>query len=201
MSALVPIHPVATTDPTTVRWVVAAEWLPSVRGPVERAPDPLQAWLDDGRVVAVVVDPDAVVVTLDTNESWATAGPQIRRDLHEALHQPAGWVTRQPAGSLRRDAESLIGGVVGQVAASHGGSIELVDVADGVVTVKLSGACHGCAAASVTLHDRLEEELRRRHPELREVRAQTGSARRRVPGLFQIGRRPPEGVSPGSRPS
>jgi Fe-S cluster biogenesis protein NfuA len=30
------------------------------------------------------------------------------------------------------------------------------------VTVRMSGACHGCPAAESTLHDNLQRELRRR---------------------------------------
>jgi len=46
-----------------------------------------------------------------------------------------------------------------------------VDVRDGVVTVRLAGACHGCPAARSTLHGRLDHQLRRYAPALREVKA------------------------------
>jgi len=32
---------------------------------------------------------------------------------------------------------------------SHGGGLELLDVADGVVHVRMSGSCHGCATTSL----------------------------------------------------
>jgi Fe-S cluster biogenesis protein NfuA len=60
----------------------------------------------------------------------------------------------------------LLAGAVGQFARSHGGAIDLVRVHDDVVTVRLTGACHGCPAARITLHQRLERELRRRYPAL-----------------------------------
>ena len=57
----------------------------------------------------------------------------------------------------------LIGGPVGAVAAMHGGSIELVDVSVGDeerrVDVTMKGACRGCPAAIMTLHQRLERQL------------------------------------------
>ncbi|MEU3983781.1 NifU family protein [Streptomyces sp. NPDC026672] len=59
---------------------------------------------------------------------------------------------------------------MGDLARSHGGTIELVDVCDGVVSVRLRGACHGCPAAWFTLHQRLERLLRRCHPGPLEVR-------------------------------
>jgi len=59
-------------------------------------------------------------------------------------------------------AAELIAGPIGALAESHGGSIELVSVAGDTVTVRMSGACHGCPAAESTLHDKLQGELRRR---------------------------------------
>lgn len=42
----------------------------------------------------------------------------------------------------------------------HGGEVEVLSVAHGVVRVQLSGACSGCTAAAVTLRDGVEEALR-----------------------------------------
>ncbi len=47
-----------------------------------------------------------------------------------------------------------------------GGNIELVDVTDGVVTVRLMGACHGCPSASMTLQYGIEQALREHVPEV-----------------------------------
>lgn len=65
----------------------------------------------------------------------------------------------------------MLDGPVGDLARSHGGHIELVDVRDGTVTVNLAGACHGCPAARTTLRQGLEDRLRRSHPQLRTVTA------------------------------
>ncbi|MDQ3095821.1 MAG: NifU family protein, partial [Actinomycetota bacterium] len=34
---------------------------------------------------------------------------------------------------------------------SHGGGLELLDVEDGVVHVRMSGSCNGCAGSAITL--------------------------------------------------
>jgi Fe-S cluster biogenesis protein NfuA len=50
-----------------------------------------------------------------------------------------------------------------------GGDIELVDVKDGVVTVRLKGACAGCPASTMTLRLNVEATLKREVPEVKSV--------------------------------
>lgn len=52
---------------------------------------------------------------------------------------------------------------------SHGGALELVDVEDGVISVRMAGSCHGCAASAMTLRRGIEEKLRERLPWFKEV--------------------------------
>ena len=52
---------------------------------------------------------------------------------------------------------------------ADGGDVELVDVSDGVVKVKLTGACSGCAMATLTLRAGIERVLKEQVPEVKEV--------------------------------
>ncbi len=52
---------------------------------------------------------------------------------------------------------------------SHGGALELVAVEDGVISVRMAGSCHGCAASAMTLRRGIEEKLRERLPWFKEV--------------------------------
>jgi len=52
---------------------------------------------------------------------------------------------------------------------SHGGGLELLDVDEGVVHVRMSGACNGCAGSALTLRRGVEEILRERYENFREV--------------------------------
>ena len=53
---------------------------------------------------------------------------------------------------------------------ADGGDIELVDVTeDGVVKVKLQGACHGCPGAAMTLKMVVERLLKKNIPEIKSV--------------------------------
>ncbi|ABC77669.1 NifU family protein [Syntrophus aciditrophicus] len=53
---------------------------------------------------------------------------------------------------------------------ADGGDVELVDVTeDGVVKVRLVGACRGCAMSQMTLKMGIERFLKERIPEVKEV--------------------------------
>ena len=55
---------------------------------------------------------------------------------------------------------------------ADGGDVELVDVtADGVVQVKLTGACHGCPMAQMTLTQGIEQSLKDAIPQIKAVEA------------------------------
>jgi Fe-S cluster biogenesis protein NfuA/nitrite reductase/ring-hydroxylating ferredoxin subunit len=53
--------------------------------------------------------------------------------------------------------------------ASHGGDVELVEVAGGVARVRLSGTCGSCASSTVTLKLAVEDAVLRAAPELHGV--------------------------------
>ena len=53
---------------------------------------------------------------------------------------------------------------------ADGGDIELVEVSeDGVVKVRLQGACHGCPSAAMTLKMGVERLLKTNIPEVKSV--------------------------------
>jgi len=52
---------------------------------------------------------------------------------------------------------------------SHGGELELLDVENGTVHVRLSGSCHGCAGSAITLKRGVEDVLRERYENFKEV--------------------------------
>jgi len=52
-----------------------------------------------------------------------------------------------------------------------GGDIELVDVSDGVVKVKLRGACSGCPMSHMTLKQGVEKAIKEEVPEITKVEA------------------------------
>jgi Fe-S cluster biogenesis protein NfuA len=52
---------------------------------------------------------------------------------------------------------------------ADGGDVELVDVKDGVVSVRLKGACAGCPMSTMTLKKGIERFLKEKIPTVKEV--------------------------------
>lgn len=51
-----------------------------------------------------------------------------------------------------------------------GGDVELVDVQeDGIVKVKLTGACSGCPMSTMTLKNAIEDTIKKEVPEIKAV--------------------------------
>ncbi len=69
---------------------------------------------------------------------------------------------------MRDKVEEILDKIRPQLEAD-GGGVELIDVNDGVVTVKLIGACSGCAMRNMTLTNGIERILKEHVPEVKEV--------------------------------
>ena len=52
---------------------------------------------------------------------------------------------------------------------ADGGDVELVDVSEGTVKVRLKGACAGCPMSTMTLKNGIERILKEQIPEVKEV--------------------------------
>ncbi len=49
---------------------------------------------------------------------------------------------------------------------ADGGDVELIDVKEGIVTVRLQGACAGCPMSQMTLKNGIEKLLKKEIPEV-----------------------------------
>jgi Fe-S cluster biogenesis protein NfuA/nitrite reductase/ring-hydroxylating ferredoxin subunit len=121
--------------------------------------------------------------------------------LVDAIHRPA--LKRIAAGDLAHpiaqallqmydiappDDEVLVEEALDEVRPyihSHGGQVELLGVSDGVVELRMSGSCAGCAASAMTLKRGIEEALRQHYPGFKEVVAEEAEAQP-APQLLQI---------------
>jgi Fe-S cluster biogenesis protein NfuA len=123
-------------------------------------------------VQEVILEDDAVLVLRRTDFAWADLEDRIGYALSAVLavrERTAGVA----AGSATLD-DDRIYEIVDQVlrrdinpaVAQHGGKVELIDVQDGHVVVRMMGGCQGCGMANVTLRQGIEAQLRRLIPGL-----------------------------------
>lgn len=167
--APVHLHPERVTDePTSLRWILPTQLAP------ERARAALTPLIAAGVLTDVRLETAAVVTCLAHGRRWRADGPTVREVLSTATHALGPGVGN---GSAAQDDERLaavvrevLDGESGAYLRSHGGQAEVVEVSQGRVTLRLSGACTHCPAAGVTLDRTLEREIRRRYPALVEVR-------------------------------
>ena len=82
----------------------------------------------------------------------------------EAFEQPVKQAAEQkPAGLSNLQRMQKVMEVINMIRPqlqADGGDLELVDINGKVVSVRLQGSCHGCAASQVTLHQVIEQILR-----------------------------------------
>ena len=69
---------------------------------------------------------------------------------------------------MREKVEAIINEIRPMLQAD-GGDIELVDIEDGVVKVRMRGACAGCPGAQMTLKMAVERRLKQQIPEVKRV--------------------------------
>ncbi len=79
---------------------------------------------------------------------------------------------------------------------SHGGSVELLGVEEGIVHLRLEGSCSGCPSSSMTLKLAIEDAILKAAPDVEEVRAEGAVSPALPSGLLKL-----EVVKPAVAPS
>jgi Fe-S cluster biogenesis protein NfuA len=74
--------------------------------------------------------------------------------------------------TTREEIEKVLGEMRPNLQAD-GGNVELIDIQNGVVKVKLTGACAGCPMSQMTLKWGVEQFLKKRVPGIQRVEAVT----------------------------
>ena len=132
----------------------------------------------------VIIDGSEVVVVRDQlGPAWQSLVPRVEYALMTAYaavsstpSMPAQKRPEPPAGDADGDdamydlVERIFEDQINPIVAQHGGAIDLIDVQDATVVVRMSGGCQGCGMANVTLRQGIEASLRRAIPNLAGVR-------------------------------
>jgi Fe-S cluster biogenesis protein NfuA/nitrite reductase/ring-hydroxylating ferredoxin subunit len=71
---------------------------------------------------------------------------------------------------------------------SHGGNVELLDIADGVVRLRLQGSCKTCPSSSMTLKLAIEEAIYAAAPDVVSIEAEGVTEQPAATGFVQIGK-------------
>jgi Fe-S cluster biogenesis protein NfuA len=123
----------------------------------------------------VVVSGGTVTVTKDTPAPWQATGRQVGAAIRSALGSGVPAVAPAPPAAASDD-EALYGRVadlfeaqINPAVARHGGVVELIDVQDAMVLLRMGGGCQGCGMADVTLRQGIEVLLREKVPQIKGI--------------------------------
>lgn len=74
-------------------------------------------------------------------------------------------------GKMQEDIQEVLQRIIRPILQADGGDVELVNVQDGVVSIRLKGACFRCPMSTMTLKMVIERVLKEKIPEVKEVLA------------------------------
>jgi NFU1 iron-sulfur cluster scaffold homolog, mitochondrial len=126
-------------------------------------------------ITEVIVSGGVVTVVKHSPTPWTAVGRPIGAAIRAALADQAPAVLPKtspatPAGEAPDDdvLYELVAQVfesrVNPMVARHGGRVELIDVQDSVVMLRMGGGCQGCGMADVTLRQGIEAMLHEHVP-------------------------------------
>jgi Thioredoxin-like proteins and domains len=119
----------------------------------------------------VELDGYRVAVTQTGNEDWRQLGKRIGSAIRTFLNPPpvVAEGERLPSDAMRVRVQQVLDDMINPGVAAHGGFVELLDVQDDNVFIRMGGGCQGCGAADVTLKMGIERLIRDHIPQVREI--------------------------------
>ena len=127
-------------------------------------------------VSELIVSGNLVTVVKQNATPWQAVGKTIGAAIRSALAsgtpvapapKPAGAAPNDDA--LYEQVARLFDERVNPMVARHGGHVELIDVQDAVVMLRMGGGCQGCGMADVTLRQGIEGMLAQFVPDVRGI--------------------------------
>jgi Fe-S cluster biogenesis protein NfuA len=127
-------------------------------------------------VTEVIVSGSLVTVAKSSSAPWQALGRHVGQAIRAAFAAGGPPVAPKPvtpgaAGAPSDDelyerVAALFDEQVNPMVARHGGRVELIDVQDATVLLRMAGGCQGCGMADVTLRQGIEGMLSRSVPEV-----------------------------------
>jgi Fe-S cluster biogenesis protein NfuA len=112
-----------------------------------------------------------VAVTQSGEEDWRQLGKRIGAAIRNFLNPPPEIPEGEmlAASVLREKVQQILDDQINPGVASHGGFVELLDVQEDNIFIRMGGGCQGCGAADVTLKMGIERLIRDQVPQVREI--------------------------------
>jgi Fe-S cluster biogenesis protein NfuA len=131
-------------------------------------------------VTELIVSGNIVTVVKQSPSPWQAVGKAVGGAIRSALASSTPAVAPAPKPStgagaavdddaLYERVAQLFDEQVNPMVARHGGRVELIDVQDAVVMLRMGGGCQGCGMADVTLRQGIEGMLAQSIPEVRGI--------------------------------
>ncbi len=131
-------------------------------------------------VSELIVSGNIVTVVKQSPTPWQAVGRVVGSAIRSALTAdvpavaPAARPRTGDASAVNDDAlyeqvARVFDEQVNPMVARHGGHVELIDVQDAVVMLRMGGGCQGCGMADVTLRQGIEGMLAQLVPEVRGI--------------------------------
>lgn len=120
-------------------------------------------------VVEVMQHGETITVITDGETTWEALEEELQYALQVALEPmpPEPSINAElDDDALFRRVEELFRTDINPAIAQHGGKVDLIDVTEGMVVLRMQGGCQGCGMASVTLRQGIERSLRQMLPQI-----------------------------------
>ena len=123
------------------------------------------------QVMKVELNDNMVIVTQGGAEDWRQLGKRVGSAIRNFLNPPPEIAEgdRLPPEHVRMRVQQVLDEMINPGVAALGGFVELLDVQDDNVFIRMGGGCQGCGAADVTLKMGVERLIRERVPQVREI--------------------------------
>lgn len=138
-------------------------------------------------VASVLISHDQITVNSAQPIEWQQLGPQIGAAIREHVQSGDPAVSEEARQALpsseeiRSKIEAILESEINPQVASHGGVVQLIDVKENDVFIRMGGGCQGCGQANVTLKQGVETAIRRIAPEVGAILDTTDHAAGRNP--------------------
>lgn len=139
------------------------------------------------QVESVLIADNQITVTKSGMDAWPAIGKQVGAKIREHIRTGEPAVSEEFRRTVPRDDEirkkvqDLLNRDINPAVGMHGGFVELIDVKNNSIYIRMGGGCQGCGAADVTLKQGIEKSIRELIPQVGEILDTTDHAAGRNP--------------------